>query len=38
LAAHIIRKVCNNPFPERFECPTPTAHGVVEVVKSVKHG
>jgi len=38
LAFHIIRKASNDFCPERPECPTPTAHRVVEVVKCKKHG
>jgi hypothetical protein len=34
----MIRKACYDIFPERTECPTPTAHGVMEVIKTKLHG
>jgi hypothetical protein len=34
----MIRKACYDIFPERPECPTPTAHGVMEVIKTKLHG
>jgi hypothetical protein len=37
LAAHIIGKTRHDVLPARPEGPTPTAHGIMEVVKRKRH-